>query len=162
MLRGMVLTLMVVSTVSGCARLADSRLNPFNWFGNSREDVATTDPAELRPLVPENRSVQVVDARPLVTTVTALSVDRSPYGAIVRATGLPPTQGYFNAQLVPRSVENGVLVLEFRAEAPAGYEATGSQRSRAVTAAYVIDAVDLPAIRSVRVLGAENSRTSRR
>lgn len=161
MTRTTILVLALALGLSGCARLAESRFNPLNWFGNSRVETPA-DPAERRPLVPENRRVQVVDGRVLVDQIAEMSVDRSPYGAIVSATGVPATQGYFNAQLIPREVENGVLTLEFRAEAPAGFEGTGNARSRAITAAFVIGAADLPGIRRVRVVGAQNSRIASR
>jgi len=161
MLRPILLGSAIVLTLSGCAQISDSRLNPFNWFGNSREAVAA-DPAERRPLVPEGRRVVVTDARQLVTQVTALTVDRAATGAVVRATGLAPTQGFFNAELVNAGVANGVLTLEFRAQAPAGFEAIGTPRSRQITAAYVIRSNDLAGIRTVRVQAAENARTSAR
>lgn len=161
MLRPILLGFAIVLTLAGCARISDSRLNPFNWFGDSRE-AAAADPAERRPLVPEGRRVVVTDARPLVTQVTALTVDRTAAGAVVRATGLAPTQGFFNAQLVNAGVANGVLTLDFRAQAPTGFEAVGTARSRQITAAYVIGSNDLAGIRTVRVQAAENARTSGR
>lgn len=161
MLRPILLGFAIVLTLSGCARISDSRLNPFNWFGNSRETVAT-NPADRRPLVPEGRRVVVTDTRPLVAQVTALSVDRTPTGAVIRATGIAATQGFFNAELVNAGLDNGVLILDFRAQAPEGFEATGSTRSREITTAYVIDSNVLAQVRSVRVQAAQNARTSAR
>lgn len=161
MLRPILLGSAIVLTLSGCARISDSPLNPFNWFGNSREAVVV-DPADRRPLVPEGRRVVITDARQLVTQVTALTVDRTATGAVVRATGLAPSQGFFNAELVNAGVANGVLTLNFRAQAPAGFEAIGTPRSRQITAAYVISSTDLAGIRTVRVQAAENARTSGR
>lgn len=161
MLRATLLGTAVLLTLSGCARIADSRLNPLNWFGNSRE-VAVTPTGEVRPLVPESRRVQVVDARPLVQSVVSLSVDRAPTGAVVRATGVAATQGFFNAELVFAGISGGVLTLEFRAQAPSGFEAQGTARSRQISAAYSIDSTTLAAIRTVRVQAATNARTSGR
>lgn len=161
MFRTTLLTATVILTLSGCARLADSRINPFNWFGNS-QDAPVTASGEIRPLVPQNRRTVTIDNRVLVQSVTALTVDRTATGAIVRATGEAPTQGYFNAQLVNIETSDGVLTLEFRAQAPSDFEAQGSARSRQVIAAYVIDANDLPGIRTVRVQAATNARTSAR
>lgn len=165
MLRTILLCTSVLLTLSGCARVADSRFNPFNWFGQSTQDparVAVDASGERRPLVPEGRRTVIVDGRTLVQSVTALSVDRGPSGAIVRATGVAPTQGYFNAQLVNAGVSSGVLTLEFRAQAPSGFEAEGTPQSRQINAAYVIDASDLQDIRTVRVQAATNSRSSAR
>lgn len=162
MLRTTLLSTAVLLTLSGCARLADSRINPLNWFGNSREVSANAAPTEIRPLVPEGRRTITVDGRQLIQSVTALRVDRAPTGAIVNATGLAPTQGFYNAQLVNAGVSNGVLTLEFRAQAPTGFEPEGSARSRQITAAYAIDASDLAGIRTVRVQAQSNARTSGR
>jgi len=161
MLRTTLLSTAVLLTLSGCARVADSRLHPFNWFGSSTE-VAAPDPAERRALVPEGFTTEIIDGRPLVQTITALSVDRAPSGALVRAVGVAPTQGYFNAELVETGISNGVLVLEFRAQAPTGFEAEGTPRSREINAGYVIDAATLADIRTVRVQAATNARTSGR
>ncbi|MGJ8611150.1 MAG: hypothetical protein ACSHWY_08655, partial [Octadecabacter sp.] len=102
------------------------------------------------------------DNRALVQSVVSLRVDRSPTGAIVTAVGLAPTQGYFNAELINRGIESGVLVLEFRAQAPTALNVPGSDRSRQITAAYDIEASELAGIRSVRVQSASNTRTSAR
>ncbi len=161
MLRATLMGTALLIGLSGCARIADSRLNPFNWFGNS-QPAAVVDASERRPLVPEGRRTVIVDNRALLQTVDAMSVDRAPAGAIVRATGTAPGQGYFNAQLVSRGVANGVLTLEFRAQAPSAFEGIGPNRSRQITAAYVIDAAELAAIRSVRIEAASNARVSRR
>lgn len=161
MLRTTLLTTTVLLTLAGCARISDSRFNPINWFGNST-DAPVTANGEIRPLVPANRRTIEVDGRTLIQSVTAMSIDRTPTGAIVRAQGTAPTQGYFNAELLNAGVLNGILTLEFRAQAPTVFEAEGSARSRQITAAYAIDAADLAGIRTVRVQAASNARTSRR
>lgn len=161
MIRATLLTTALLLTVSGCARIADSRFNPLNWFGSSNEAPVNAD-GEIRPLVPEGRQTLAAEGRPLMQSVVSMTVDRAPAGAIVRATAVAPTQGYFNAQLVNAGVSNGVLTLEFRAQMPVGFQAEGTARSRQITAAYVIDAQDLAGIRSVRVQAATNARTSRR
>lgn len=148
-------------TLTGCARVAESRFNPMNWFGRSQE-VVVVDPADRQPLIPANRQTTIVDGRSLVQSVSALRVDRTPTGAIVRATGLAPTQGFYNAELVNGGVSNGVLTLQFRAQAPADFEPQGTPRSRQINAAYAIDAADLSGIRTIRVEAASNARTSGR
>ncbi|NBD29638.1 MAG: hypothetical protein GVY31_06315 [Alphaproteobacteria bacterium] len=162
MRRGLLLTALIFATTSGCARLADSPVNPLNWFGGGggAQQVAA-DPAERRPLVPETRRQVTVDQRVPVQTITALTIDRTPYGAIVTATGRTDIQGYFNAELVPVSTDGGTLTLELRAEAPPAFTAMGPARSRQITVAYTLDRADLAAIRTVRVTGVENSRSAR-
>lgn len=157
MLRATLLSTALITSLTGCARLADSRMNPLNWFGSSRPAVATNT-AEQRPLVPANRVVDVVDGREMIATLNSLQVDRAPAGAIIRATGLAPRQGYYNAQLVNAGVENGTLVLQFRAQAPAGFEPEGTPESREITAAYAIDTNSLAGIRRIRVEAASNAR----
>ncbi len=161
MLRATILGTAVLLTITGCARVADSRFNPLNWFGSSQEAPVTAT-GEIRPLVDQSRRTVVVEGRALVQTVDALAIDRTPAGAIVRATGTAPTQGYYNAQLVNAGINNGVLTLQFRAQAPSGFEAEGTPRSRSISAAYVIGTADLSSIRTVRVESATNARTSRR
>lgn len=168
MLRATLFGTVVLMTISGCSILSDIPLNPLDWFGSSEEEtaqaegeteVATVTP---RPLVDRSNTPAVVDGRALVQSVEGLTVDQTTTGAIVRANGIAPAQGYFNAQLVNAGVENGVLTLEFRAQAPAGTPQQGSPRSRRIDAAYVIDNPDLLAIRSIRVQSATNARASAR
>ncbi len=161
MIRATLLGTAFVMTLTGCARIADSRLNPLNWFGASTQ-APVDENGVLRPLVPEGRMSASVDGRVMLDTVTALSVDRTPGGAIVRATGVAPTQGYYNAELIQTDVSNGVLTLAFRAQAPTAFEPAGSTRSRQINAAYIVDTADLSGIRTVRVQAANNARTSAR
>lgn len=159
MLRPAALILCATLTLTGCARLADSRLNPGNWFNRSTE---TATPANRVPIIPEGRTVRTIDQRQLIASVEALEIARTPSGAIVRATGLAATQGFFNAELVNRGVENGVLTFDFRVEAPRGFQDIGPTGTRRITAATALSTGDLAGIRSIRVQGAQNARTSNR
>lgn len=161
MSRSLHLILCAALALPGCARLADSRLNPLNWFGGS-QPVMVTGQMPTRPLVPPGALAAVADTRQPIAQVTEMVVERTPTGAILRATGLAPTQGWYNAQLVPVAAESGVLAFEFRVEPPPGYEAEGSPGSRTITVARVLDATDLAGIRSVRVIGLQNAREARR
>lgn len=161
MIKATLLGTAVLVSLSGCARIADSPVNPLNWFGQSTQAPAVAN-GQTRPLVPQGRRTTVADSRALVQNVTSLHVDRTPTGAIVTATGLAPTQGYFNAELVNRGVENGVLMLEFRAQAPGAFNVPGSDLSRQMTAGYDIESADLASIQSVRVQSSSNTRTTTR
>jgi hypothetical protein len=161
MLRATLLGTAVLLTLTGCARIADSRFNPVNWFGSSTEAPVDAN-GQTRPLIPENSRTVAIDNRTMVQSITSLNIDSTPSGAIVRAVGVAQTQGYFNAELVSRGVANGVLDLEFRAQAPTALEVPGTTQSRQISAAYVIERGDLAAIRSVRVTAATNARTSGR
>lgn len=150
------LALCAVLAVSGCARISDSRLNPLNWFGQSTSG-QVTNAGELRPLVPENRATKIVDGRGLVQSVSSLFVERTPSGAIVRATGIVTGANPFNAQLVPVSLENGVYTFEFRVEAS---QAAGGRQS--ITAARALTMADLAGVRTIRIQSATNQRSSKR
>lgn len=156
------LALCVGLGLAGCARVATSNLNPFNWFGPSTSVAVVSPGADIRPLVLPGELTQVVDARPLVTTVTALRVDRTPGGAIVVASGDVPSQGFFNAELVETGVQNGVMTFAFRAEAPPAFEATGTPATRQITVAEQVDTADLDGITTIRVEGQTNARTAQR
>lgn len=162
MLRPLPLMLCAALAVGGCARLAESRINPLNWFGRSVEVLAPASAEATRPLVPPGRATVIVDARQPVLSVRGMAVDRMPDGAIVRATGVTATQGWFNAQLVRRGLENGVLTLEFVAEAPPAPAGTGAEATRQITAATRLSEADLAGVRVIRVRGAQNAREARR
>lgn len=143
---------LAIASLSGCATVSESRFNPFNWFGQSE-----TSPAPEPVVV-------VQDSRPLVPQITALVVERTPGGAIIRATGLPPTQGWYGAALVSATdgPENGVLSYSFRAIPPATVTRTSTQQSREMTAAVFVSDIILRDVRIIRVLGGQNIRSVRR
>lgn len=153
--RAIILTLGTGLVLSGCG-FGQSRLNPFNWF---RSDPAeeTMEPVYLR----ERR-----DSRPLVAQVTELSVERTPGGAIIRATGLPPRQGWYDADLVNEDRDgrpiNGELIYSFRARPPIGPTRVSTAQSRELTVAVFVSNTVLASTRSIRVTGALNSRAARR
>lgn len=158
-----VLPLLLCTTlaVTACSRVTESRFNPLNWFGRS-EVVAPQETARTeQSLVPETGIVQIVDSRGLVGSVVSLSIDRTPDGAIIRATGTTTAPGGFNAQLVPTAVENGVLNLAFRVQSPGG-NAGSRVEPRQITAAYLISNAELAGVRGIQVQGATNALVSRR
>lgn len=144
------LAVALVVALAGCGAVRDSKLNPFNWFKRS-------EPRET--IVLEKAG----DPRPLVDTVLTMSVEPIPGGAIVRARGVTPTQGWWEAELVPLAVdETGVLVYEFRLLPPNGRTDVNTQRSREIDVAIYISDVKLEAVREIVVQGASNARVSRR
>ena len=153
--RGVILTLAAVTALSGCG-LGESRLNPFNWFRSGPEA------RPLEPVVIERPQ----DTRPLVAQVTALSVERTPGGAIIRATGLPPEQGWYDAALVNADRDGqpvgGVLTYSFRARPPLEPTRVSTVRSRELNVAVFVSDIILASTREIRVTGARNSRTARR
>ena len=137
--------------LAGCGGFRDSRLNPFNWFGKSqpRETIVLPDKA--------------ADPRPLVDAVLTLAVEQIPGGAIIRATGQTPSQGWWKADLVAQPItEDGVLVFEFRLFPPITQTDVNTPRSREVTVATYLSDIKLDAVREIVVQGASNARTARR
>lgn len=135
------------------AACGSSRLNPLNWFGGDREE---------RIRVTETAPEVQTDPRPLVTEVVALAVEQTTSGAIVRATGRTPAQGYFDAALVEVSRTDGALVYEFRAFPPEGGGLPGPERARDLLVAVSLDQDDLRGLRSITVIGQTNRRSVNR
>lgn len=146
-----VLALSLVALIAGCGGFRDSRLNPANWFGRSepRETIVLPD--------------QAGDPRPLVESVLSMSVEPMPGGAIVRARGQTPTQGWWQAELVPLDVDDsGALVYEFRIEPPSKVTPVNTPQSRQVDVAMFVSDIRLDGVREIVVQGATNARSARR
>ena len=135
-LKPIFLTVALMIAVSGCARIGTSPLNPLNWFGQA-EDAAPQTAAVV--------TEEVSDARPLVEQVTALRIERTPTGAIVYATGLPPNQGWHSAALVAVSdgPVDGVLAFRFQAFGPFEQTPVSTTQSRELRAAVAVTQFDL-------------------
>ncbi len=140
-----ILSLALVTSLAACG---NSRLNPFNWFGGDRE---TRVEAAEAP-TPD-------DLRGLVTEVIDLSVEPTPQGAIVRATGLPPMQGYWEAELVEVERTETSVTYEFRVFPPPQPTRVSTPQSREVITGTELSNFELRGIRTVTVIGAQNRRT---
>ena len=143
------LAAMVMMVLLGACQ---SRLNPFNWFGRSApvEKVLVTD-------------AEAADPRLLVDEVLSLDIEAFPGGAIIRAEGRNPTQGYWDAELVARPIEtDGVLIYDLRMLPPVERTDVNTQRSRQVAVAVSLSDVKLDGIREIIVQGARNARAVRR
>ena len=154
MSRPLLAALVMVLTLGACGAVRDSRFNPFNWFGRSER---------AEPVAPD--AVQVVpgDAREQVATVTALVIEQVSGGAIVRATGLAPRQGYWQAELVPRPVDDkGGLVFDFLVFPPVGATGVSTTQSREITVAYFLSNFKLQEIGLITVQGKAGARSARR
>ncbi len=151
-MRHSIIAILVLSTVlAGCGRFRDSRLNPFNWF-RPAEAVAVGD-LYIRP----------EDPRALVAQVTDLKVEPYPGGAILRATGLPPSQGFWEAELVEQPLdEKGRLVFEFRVFPPLDPQPAGTPRSREIVVAVALSERKLEGVSALVVQGASNALSAGR
>ena len=146
-------TAVLVSLIalSACAGLRKSKVNPFNWFGRSQETAVVTS-AEAP-----------ADQRLLIEQVLDMKVEQFPGGAIVRAVGLPPTQGYWDAELVAQPQDgSGKLVLDFRVFPPVGTAAVVNQQSREVTVGLRLSNIKLEGISQIVVQGSKTARVARR
>lgn len=147
--------LAIATLVAGC----DSNLNPVNWF-NRDGAPPVTEAAEG-----ETRG----DPRPTVDQVVSVTTDRVPGGVLVTAVGLPPTQGWFAADLVPqltdisdRAVpENGVITFRFAVVPPRTPQPVGTQASRELTAGTTLTDSQIAGVRSIVVLGERSQRSAR-
>ncbi len=141
----------MTAALAGCGGFRQSRLNPFNWFGRSEPRETIVLPADRK------------DPRPLVDAVLSMSVEPIPGGAIVRARGQTPTQGWWQAELVPLDIdENGVLVYEFRLLPPVARTDVNTPQSRQVDVAIYISDIRLERVNEIVVQGATNARSARR
>jgi len=89
-------------------------------------------------------------------------VERNQGGVIVHAMGLPPTQGYHDAELVVQNggiPVKGVLSFEFRAAPPPQPAAVSTQRSREVLVGLYLTNQQLDGVRRIEVIAARNRRT---
>jgi hypothetical protein len=143
--------------LGACAAARESRLNPANWFGRSQAQAPT--------LAPEGGyGPRVQDNRALVEQVTFAVIEPIPGGAILRATGLPPTQGWWDAELVAETdgVAPGALAFRFVVAAPRTPQPASTPQSREVTVALYLSSIALRDIRQITVRGRTNERLLRR
>ena len=155
MQKPLIATLAVVLTVGACGSVGDSRLNPMNWFG--RESTET--------LAPSGGWQTEVDRRALVPQVTGLEVIQTTGGALVHASGVTETQGWWDVELRPvnrgRPID-GTLIYEFVVASPPGQTRVSTEASRSVSAGVKIPQARLTDVRRVVVRGAGNQRSVNR
>lgn len=146
MTRPLLALLILGTTLGGC-----NRLNPGTWLNSGGDTPAPTAIAVVE------------DARPLIAQVTEVSIDRTPNGAIIRATGAAPTEGWYGPALIPQAVQpDGTLVLKFHATAPTGDMPTGTALSRQIVAATALPNATLANARRIVVQGATNALSQAR
>jgi hypothetical protein len=106
---------------------------------------------------------EATDPRPLVESVLSMTVEPVPGGAIVRARGQTPTQGWWQAELVPLDVDDrGALVYEFRIEPPPQVTPVNTPQSRQLDVAIFVSDYRLDGVREIVVQGSANARSARR
>lgn len=141
--------------LSGCGSV-----NPLNWFG-PKDDV------ELVVLEPEEgwNALEAADYRGPVAQVTSLKIERASAGVLIRAVGLPPKLGYWDAELVAENggePVKGVMTYTFKIAPPPWRTSNARPAQREVTVAKYVSDITLADVRTIRVVGAKNSLSARR
>jgi len=168
-MRKTVILLVLASLVLSSCGWRDSRVNPRNWFGDSRSEARVPqETTQTNALIPPAR--RGIFARPeaedrsvLIAEVTALRIEPTNSGAIILATGTASRQGGYASELrLLDDSPDGVLSYEFRVVYPVEQTPTGSALTRTVNEAITLTRQDLAGIRTIRVIAAQNQRESRR
>lgn len=152
MTKPLLAALAMVLALGACGSMRESRLNPMNWFG--RDSTET--------LAPSGGWNTTVDRRALVPVVTELEVIQTTGGALVRASGVTQTQGWWDVELRPVNDErplDGALIYEFVVASPGAPTAVSTEASRIVTAGVKISTARLQGVSRIVVRGAQNART---
>lgn len=155
MKRSMVVLLVAALTLAGCGTIRESRMNPRNWFGSSQEE-------ERPSLGPVGDSV---DNRALVAQISTLTIEQTSSGALIRASALMPSAGWWDGELMPENFgrpQAGVLTLRFVAAPPREAVPDTGERSRTLLAVYPMSLAQLDTVSSIVVTGESNSRRVRR
>ncbi|WP_417725005.1 hypothetical protein [Salipiger sp.] len=171
MFRSLSVILVSGLVLTSCGTVRESRLNPFNWFGQGRSEAVNTSVATgpANPLLPKRRAISFFDkqeadyaGRP-VETVTQLLIERRPGGAILRVTGVADRLGPFDVKLVEDEANPDAATLSYTLSAlqQPGPRSTG-EWARTVTAAVWLTDQDLAGISAIRVAGRTNVQVSRR
>lgn len=142
---GRITAALIAAALAGCGA-GQSRLNPLNWFGSDQEQRIAAARAE--------------PVRPVVDQVVSLEVAPTTGGAIVSTVGLPPTQGYWEAELVRVATDDpSLLLLDFAILPPLAPQPVGTQPSREVLAGTRFTTQELAGIRTIAVQGLSNRRS---
>ncbi len=168
------LTVLLVSSLllTACG-FRDSRVNPLNWFGRAETVPVTETRKEVNPLIPTNRGLfrnrrnRAKDYAGIpFEQVTDLTIERTPGGAIIRATGLAARQGVYEVQLTPANEDeepvDGVLTYRIEGVRPDKRTAVGAVPTREVIAGRRLTNQQLRDVRSIRVEGQLNALVARR
>lgn len=156
-----------VLALAGCGGgLANSWVNPGNWFGQSRGE-ALENAGPVNPLIPKRRLGQrapVEYSGTAVDQIKSLRIERKPGGAIVHVVGVTDAIGYFDVRLRSENNNtpvNGVLTYTLSAERPEQL-INGSEAARQIVAARYVSDQQLEGVRTIVVQGARNQRSTRR
>lgn len=153
--------------LTGCAAWRDGS-------GQSQPVGVQQTEAETNSLIPSRsglfassrRDYLEQDLTSPIATISDLTIERVPGGAIIRATGVDQMQGAFNVGLVARNAEelpvDGVLTYTLERQRPEGPRPVGPVQTREVVVARKLTDQQLRGVRTIRVEAAQNARALRR
>lgn len=154
--------------LAGCGGgLANSWVNPGNWFGNSSSQAIDAS-GTVNPLIPKKNAFKRAApqyAGTAVEQIKALRIERKPGGAIIHVVGVADAIGYYDVRM-RSDYENGpvkgVLSFTLTAERSGNMIRGGSEAARQIIAARLISDQELEGVRTIVVKGARNQRSTRR
>ena len=152
MLARLFLSVAALSALVGCGGFG---------FGN----FSTGNRGDLVVLEPPEGYAEDRDFREAIAQVTSLRIEQTPSGVIVHAEGLPPRQGFWDAELVPENdgaPEDGVVTYMFRITPSRAGTRASTPHSRRVHVAAFLSNIALTGVSQIRVQGAGNSMVARR
>lgn len=163
-----VTTLMMLVLVAGCARVAESRVNPFNWFGGGRDArPVQTDTGSVNPLIPRERESIFRNNTPetyqgtLLQEVGELRIEPVQGGIVVRVEGVAPQLGAHDIRLIAvEGAEESAtrLVFELRGLQDEEARLVGTQ---AITAAIALTDQAIAGVTTIEVVSASNRQSAR-
>ncbi|AUH35515.1 hypothetical protein CUV01_16215 [Paracoccus tegillarcae] len=160
--------LIATLTLAGCGgRFSDSGWNPLGWFGSGQ------GPTTLEPR--DGYANANTDARPGIPAITGARWEVLNEGRLLVVTGIGPTKGYYNADLIGQSPSptgrlspdpDGVLRLRFVAWPPLSDSEFARLPARpetdTISVALTLSSNVLAGITQVEITGATNTVTIRK
>lgn len=173
MLKTAPLLLALTVALTACGSIRDSRVNPFNWFGQADSEPVAAREVNTNPLIPTGgglfsraRAEEDIYLGQPFEQITDLTIERVPGGAIIRATGLAARQGLYAVQLTPENEDetpvDGVLTYRLEGVRPSRATPAGPVPTREVIAARSVTDQQLRGVSRIRVEGQQNALVSRR
>jgi len=170
MRRTLAIGISAMLVLASCGGVRDSRLNPFNWFGQSSAVPVAAEGQAVNPLIPRRnalvsrRSAEIAYAGRPIQDITELNVIRRPGGALVQVTGVADRIGTFDARLIASEAAStdSVLTFSFEVIHPSVRSTGGGVAVREVSAATFLSDQDLRGIDAIRVVAANSARSARR
>lgn len=163
-----ILILCSALALAGCGGgLANSWVNPGNWFGQSRGEALGAE-GSTNPLIP-SRSILVRQqseyAGQPVAQIKSLRVERKPGGAIIHVVGIEDSIGYYDVRLEADNEGEplkGVLSYTLKAVRSTNAIRGGGEAARQINAAVYVSDQNLSGAKTIVVKGARNQRSTRR